>query len=152
MLSSILETLSESSSSEERHYSSDFDSSDSFTSESSENSYSNFSPAEEDIVEEDNRNTCIIVSSDEESMELEHSIIPSAPLTPGSQLEQCLQNFSGPYSREEIDTKHYTYYKQDSYDFDAIMKLQSSNPQNYLWLLSPVGVPGCVARVLFSSS
>lgn len=103
-------------------------------------------------MEEDNRNKCIIVSSDEESMELEHPITPSAPLTPGAQLEQCLQNFSGPYSREEIETKHYTYYMQDSCDLDAIMELQSSNPQNHLRFLSPVGLPGCVARVLFSSS
>ncbi|XP_035513613.1 histone-lysine N-methyltransferase SETD1B-A-like [Morone saxatilis] len=143
------ESFSESSSSEESEYSSDFDSSDSFSSESfEESSYSDLSPEDEDMEEdgeedgEDNGSgECIVISSDEESMELEPPVTPSAPLTPGAQLELDLQDWSAPFHREETEENQYTSSQQDSCDLDPLMELQTSEPQNHLQLLSPIGIP-----------
>ncbi|XP_027133714.1 histone-lysine N-methyltransferase SETD1B-A [Larimichthys crocea] len=142
------ETFSESSSSEDSEYSSDFDSSDSFASESFEDS--DLSPEDEDMEEDgedDGSAECIVISSDEESMELEPPVTPSAPLTPGAQLELELelelelQDWPAPFHREETEENHYTSCQQDTCDLDAIMELQSSEPQDHLQLLSPIGLP-----------
>ncbi|KAM9360692.1 histone-lysine N-methyltransferase SETD1B-A-like [Symphorus nematophorus] len=130
---------SESSSSEERDYSSDFDSSDSFSSESFEDSsYSDLSPDDEDMEEdcEDDRSggECIVISSEdeEESMELEPPVTPSAPLTPGAQLELDLQDWSAQETEENLFTPC---------QHDTMMELQTSEPQDHLQLLSPIGLP-----------
>lgn len=136
--SSSLENFSDSSSSEESEYSSDFDSSDSFASESSEeSSCSDLSTEDEGMEEEghedDNSRECIVLSSDDESMELERPVTPIAPLTPGAELELCMQDWSGTC-------------QQDTCDLDIIMELQTSEPQDRLRLLSPLGLPGCVGQ------
>lgn len=97
---------------------------------------------EEEEHEDDSSGECIILSSDEESMELEPPVTPSAPLTPGAQLELCMQDWSGPFHREETAVNQYT--SCHTCDLDTIMELQTSEPQDRLLLLSPIGPPGCV--------
>lgn len=154
-LFSIIETFSESSSSEESEYSSDFDSDDSFSSESFEDSSSSdLSPEDEDIEEDgedDGSGECIVISSDEESMELEPPVTPSAPLTPGAQLELGLQDWSAEFHREETEENRYTSCQQDTCDLDAMMELQTSKPQDHLRPLSPIGLPGYMSSMLYSS-
>lgn len=154
-LFSIIETFSESSSSEESEYSSDFDSDDSFSSESFEDSSSSdLSPEDEDIEEDgedDGSGECIVISSDEESMELEPPVTPSAPLTPGAQLELSLQDWSAEFHREETEENRYTSCQQDTCDLDAMMELQTSKPQDHLRPLSPIGLPGYMSSMLYSS-
>lgn len=138
---SVAETSFESS-----EYSSDLDSSDSFTSESFEDSsYSDLSPEDENMEDErqgDDSVECIVVSSDEESMELEPPVTPSAPLTPGAQLELCMHHCSG----QETEVNQNSSCRQDTSELDNIMKLHIDKPQETLLLLSPVGLPGlCLA-------
>lgn len=133
-LSSTAETSSESSCSGESEYSSDFDSSDSFSSDSSEgSSYSNLSPEDEDM-EEDNedcrRVECIVILSDEEPMELEPPLNSAAPLTPGAQFDLGLQHWSDPFQRDEREENQYASLQQDSCDMDALMELQIRDPQD----------------------
>ncbi|XP_049434823.1 histone-lysine N-methyltransferase SETD1B-A-like isoform X3 [Epinephelus fuscoguttatus] len=138
------ETFSESSSSEEGEYSSDFNTSDSISSESFEDSsYSDFSPEDEDMEEDgDGSGECIIVSSDEESMELEPPVTPSAPLTPGAQLELGLQDWADPFHREGTAENQYASCRQDACcDLDIMMELQTSEPQDHLRPPSPIGLP-----------
>ncbi|KAM7018090.1 histone-lysine N-methyltransferase SETD1B-A-like [Tautogolabrus adspersus] len=132
---------SESSLSVESEYSSD--SSDSFTSESFEDSSdSDLSPDEDSEDSYDDRSgDCIVISSDEESMELEPPVTPSAPLTPGAQLELELQDWSTPSHREETEEKEFTSYQQEICVLDAMMELQNSKPQDILHPLSPTGLP-----------
>lgn len=99
---------------------------------------------EEEEHEDDSSGECIILSSDEELMELEPPVTPSAPLTPGAQLELCMQEWSGPFHREDTGVNQYTSCQQDTCDLDTIMELQTSEPQDRLRLLSPIGLPGCV--------
>ncbi|XP_045889679.1 histone-lysine N-methyltransferase SETD1B-like isoform X1 [Micropterus dolomieu] len=139
------ESFSESSSSEESESSSDMDSSDSFSSGSFEDSsYSDLSPEDEGMEEdgEDDRSCeCIVISSDEESMELEPPVTPSAPLTPGAQLELGLQDWSDPFHREETEDNQYSCCQQDTCGLDATMELQTIEPQDHLLPLSPIGLP-----------
>ncbi|XP_071340239.1 histone-lysine N-methyltransferase SETD1B-A-like [Trachinotus anak] len=128
------ETSSESSSSGESEYSSEFDSSDSFSSDSFEDSsYFNLSPESEDMEEDDKysrSDECIVILSDEESMELEPPLNSAAPLTPGAQLDLCLQDWAD----------QYTSCQQDTCDLDVLMELQSREPQD-LQPPSPLGFP-----------
>ncbi|XP_060895027.1 histone-lysine N-methyltransferase SETD1B-A-like [Labrus mixtus] len=139
------ETCSESSLSEESECSSNLDSSDSFTSESFEDSSdSDLSPEEDTEGSGDDRSgDCIIISSDEESMELEPPVTPSAPLTPGAQLELELelQDWSTPSHREETEENEFTSFQQEICDLDTMMELQTSKPQEILHPLSPIGLP-----------
>ncbi|XP_070820831.1 histone-lysine N-methyltransferase SETD1B-A-like [Chaetodon trifascialis] len=137
------ETSSQSSSSEDGESSSDFDSSDSFASDSFEDSsYSELSPEDmEEDGEEDTSGECIVISSDEESMELEPPVTPLAPLTPGAQLELDLQDWSAPSHMEDAEENQYASCQQDTCDMDAMMELQTSEPQDHLLLLSPLGLP-----------
>ncbi|KAM7416241.1 hypothetical protein PAMA_018355 [Pampus argenteus] len=129
------ETFTESSSSDRSDCSSDFDSSDSLSSESFEDSsYSDLSP-EEDNMEEGRSGECIVISSDEELMELEPPVTPSAPLTPGSQLEQELQDWSDPFCSEEPEEDRYTSQQ----GLNVMMALQTSEPQD-LQPPSPIGL------------
>lgn len=140
-LFSVAETSFESS-----EYSSDLDSSDSFTSESFEDSsYSDLSPEDENTEDErqgDDSGECIVVSSDEESMELEPPVTPSAPLTPGAQLELCMHHCSG----QETEVNQNTSCRRDTCELDNITELHIDEHQETLLLLSPVGLPGlCLA-------
>ncbi|KAK5871200.1 hypothetical protein PBY51_004092 [Eleginops maclovinus] len=131
------EPSSESSSSEDSEYSSDFDSSDSFSSESYENSsFSDLSRENENMEEEDGdrRVECVFISSDEESMELELPVTPSAPLTPGAKLELELQEWP--------DTCHWEEREENQFlSCLDMMELQTSEPQHHLQPLSPIGLP-----------
>lgn len=89
--------------------------------------------------EDDRSGECIVISSDEESMELEPPVTPSAPLTPGSQLDLGLQDWSDPFSREEPEENQYTSQQ----GLDVMMELQTSEPQD-LQPPSPIGLPGQV--------
>lgn len=154
-LPSVIESFSESSSSEESESSSDMDSSDSFSSGSFEDSsYSDLSPEDEGMEEdgEDDRSgECIVISSDEESMELEPPVTPSAPLTPGAQLELGLQDWSDPFHREETEDNQYSCCQQDTCGLDATMELQTIEPQDHLLPLSPIGLPGYIPSMLWNS-
>ncbi|KAM9858173.1 histone-lysine N-methyltransferase SETD1B-A-like [Aulostomus maculatus] len=139
--SSVSETFSESSSSEESDSSSNFDSSDSFSSESFEDSsYSDLSSDDTDSTEEgvkDNRSgECVVISSDEESMEIELPVTPSAPLTPGAQLEMDLQDWSDPFNRGEPEESK----SIGQLDLDVPMELQLSDHRD-LQPPSPIGLP-----------
>ena len=146
-LYSVIETSSTSGSSEESEYSSDFDSSDSLSSDSFEDSsYSDLSPEDEDMEEdgEDDRSgECLVISSgdEEESMELEPPATPSAPLTPGAQLELDLQDWSA----QDTEENQFTSCQRDT-----MMELQTSVPQDHLRLLSPIGLPGYMSSMLYS--
>uniref|UniRef100_UPI0037E801B2 histone-lysine N-methyltransferase SETD1B-like n=1 Tax=Semicossyphus pulcher TaxID=241346 RepID=UPI0037E801B2 len=135
------ESFSESSSSEESDNSSQFDSSDSFSSESFEDSScSDIGPDDEDMEEDredDRRVDCIVISSDEESMELEPPVTPSAPLTPGAQLELEMQDWSAPFHTEETEENQFNCCPV----LDAMMELQTSECQDHLRPLSPIGLP-----------
>ncbi|XP_069380182.1 histone-lysine N-methyltransferase SETD1B-A-like [Paralichthys olivaceus] len=139
------EIFSDSCSSGESEYeSSDFDSADSFSSGSFEDSSSsNLSPEDDEAMEEEEEHNrsygCIVISSDEESMELEPSLDSAAPLTPGAQLDLCLQDWSDPLHTEDRENQC-TDCQQDSQDFDALMELQTSAPQD-LQPPSPLGLP-----------
>lgn len=104
------------------------------------------------MEEDDGRSDeCIVISSDEESMELESPVTPSAPLTPGAQLELDLQDWSDSFHREETEENQYTFCQQDTCDLDVMMELQTSEPQDHLQPLSPIGLPGYMSSMLYSS-
>ncbi|XP_022608437.1 histone-lysine N-methyltransferase SETD1B-A-like [Seriola dumerili] len=138
------DSFSESCSSGESEYSSDFDSSDSLFSESFEDSSSsNLSPEDEDMEkdDEDDRSVeCIVILSDEESMELGPPLNSAAPLTPGAQLDLCMQDWSDPFQRGEREESQYTSCQQHTCDMDALMELQPREPQD-LQPPSPLGLP-----------
>ncbi|XP_049619603.1 histone-lysine N-methyltransferase SETD1B-A-like [Syngnathus scovelli] len=124
VLGDVLSFSSECSSSEV--CSTDWDCPDSFTSESSENSsYCDFSSEDDDNVDlEDNKKNgeglkCVVISSDEESVEVEPPVTPSAPLTPGAQLE--LHDLSDPSNREKAEENEYMHQEH------AMMALQPSS-------------------------
>ncbi|XP_077378019.1 histone-lysine N-methyltransferase SETD1B-A-like [Festucalex cinctus] len=128
VLSSDSEAYSECSSSED--FLSDSDTTDSFTSESyDDSSYSDFSSEEDDdlvdnVLDGDGLE-CIVIHSDEESMDLEPPVTPSAPLTPGAQLE--LQDLSDPSDREKAEENQ--YMQQEHVMMDAhFSKLQELQP------------------------
>lgn len=118
------------------------DSSESFASESSDDSsFSGLGPGSESM--EDGKQgasqECITISSDEESMELELPATPSAPLTPGAQLELCAQHWSG----LEAEVNRHSAGPHETRELDNIMKLSDvDKTQETMLLLSPVGLPG----------
>lgn len=106
---SATEIFSESSSSEESDYSSDFESTNSFYSGSSEDTSSDLGTEDEEMAwdeENEQRVDCIVISSDEDSVELEPPATPSAPLTPGPQLDQDLQNWFHRCHSEQTEETH----------------------------------------------
>ncbi|XP_037831782.1 histone-lysine N-methyltransferase SETD1B-A [Kryptolebias marmoratus] len=122
----VEEKFSESSASEESEYSSD--SSELFSSESLEDLSSDISTEYEDMEEdnEDSRSVeCIVISSDEESVELELPLSPSAPLTPGAQLDFDLNDWLDGCEREQTEETHPSCL-QDTSDSDSVMELQPS--------------------------
>lgn len=119
---------------ESSDYSSD---SESFTSESSDESPL-FDLSLENQSGEDEKQSggqeCITISSDEESMELELPATPSAPLTPGAQLELCVQGWSG----QEAGVN-----QQGTHELDNVIELHDVNmSQETLLLLTSSGLPG----------
>lgn len=130
-------------------FSSDLDSSDSSRSESSEeSSYSELSLENEDMQEEqredDSSDDCIIVSSDDESMQIEAPVTPLAPLTPGAELDLRLQNWSGPFDAEDPEDGRCDSCQHDICELDSVSAFQSSDSQEYAPSQSLVGFPGCM--------
>ncbi|XP_034396703.1 histone-lysine N-methyltransferase SETD1B-A-like [Cyclopterus lumpus] len=135
------DTFSESSSPEDTESSADFVSSDLFSGSFEDSFYSDLSLEDEEMEEDSRSRVCIVISSDEESMELELPVTPPAPLTPGAQLELGLQDWSDPFHKEETEENQYTSCQQDSCDSDIMIELQTSEPHNHLRPLSPIGRP-----------
>ncbi|XP_074525821.1 histone-lysine N-methyltransferase SETD1B-A-like [Halichoeres trimaculatus] len=131
------EMCSESSSSEETDTSSDLDSSDSFE----DSSYSELSPDDVHMENDSEEDDCIVISSDDESMELESPISPSAPLTPGAQLDLDLQEWTTFSHMEETEENQHTSCQEDFGDLDPLMELQTRERGDHLQPLSPVGFP-----------
>ncbi|TNN86481.1 Histone-lysine N-methyltransferase SETD1B-A [Liparis tanakae] len=131
-------TFSESSSPESSEYSSDFDSSDSFSGSFEDSSHSDLSLEDEEMEEDSRSRACIVISSDEESMELEPPVTPPAPLTPGAQLELGLQDWSDPFYKEPEENQ-YTSCQRDACDSDLTTELHTSEPHNRLRPPSPIG-------------
>nr|XP_057925999.1 histone-lysine N-methyltransferase SETD1B-A-like isoform X2 [Doryrhamphus excisus] len=132
VLDSSNETYSEYSSSEESDCLSSLDSSDSFTSESYEDSsYTEDNDVEDDVMSSE-VDDCIVLSSDEESMELEPPVTPSAPLTPGAQLELILEDWSD--NSEEAEVNNYMH-QEDVILGLRIIRSHEFEPQ------SPIGLP-----------
>ncbi|XP_013862650.1 histone-lysine N-methyltransferase SETD1B-A [Austrofundulus limnaeus] len=117
------ESLSESFASEGSEFSSD--SSELFSSESSEDLSSDISTEYEDMEDnEDNRSVeCIVISSDEESVPPS----PSAPLTPGAQLELELTHWLDVCEREQTETDHPSCLRDTR---DSVTELQPSETWN----------------------
>lgn len=81
-------------------------------------------------MEEENRSAeCIVISSDEESVDLEPSRSPSAPLTPGAQLDLDLNNWLGVREKEQAEEKHPSCL-QDTSDSDSVMEVQHRDTWN----------------------
>lgn len=119
LLLSTTESFSESFASEGSEFSSD--SSELLSSESFENLSSDISTEYEDVEDnEDNRSVeCIVISSDEESVPPS----PSAPLTPGAQLELELNDWLDVCGRGQTETNHPS-------DSDSVMELRPSEAWN----------------------
>ncbi|KAM4745808.1 histone-lysine N-methyltransferase SETD1B-A-like [Anableps anableps] len=130
------ERLSESSASEESDYSSD--SSDSFPSESLDDSSSDLSSRHEEEDVDDRRGECIVISSDEESVELDLSVTPTAPLTPGAQLDLDLEDWLESCRKDQPE-ETYTARLQESSDVDSMVELQHCEPSDSE-LISPIGL------------
>lgn len=148
----FIETFSETSSSVESEYSSDLETSDSFFSESFEDSSSDLSSEDEEMQDDkDSRSEeCIVISSDEDSVELGAPLTPSsAPLTPGAQLDKDLQDWSDLFQRAETEENHYTSCHQHTFDLDAMMELEPSQPED-LQPPSPIGLPGYMSPCCIS--
>ncbi|XP_032433451.1 histone-lysine N-methyltransferase SETD1B-A-like [Xiphophorus hellerii] len=125
------ERLSESSTSEELDYSSE--SSESFDDLSSDLSSQHDDTEEEEEQEEDDRSDdkCIVISSDEESVELELIVTPSAPLTPGAQLELDLEDWLESRRRDQME--------QNCSDVDSMVELQPGEHSDSELIL-PIGL------------
>ncbi|XP_056889038.1 histone-lysine N-methyltransferase SETD1B-like [Takifugu flavidus] len=127
-------------------FSSDLDSSDSSHSESSEeSSYSELSLENEDMQEEqradDSSEDCIIVSSDDESMLIEAPMTPLAPLTPGAELDLCLENWSGPFDAEDPEDGRCNSCQHDICELDPVSGFQNSDSPEYAPSQPLVGFP-----------
>lgn len=134
-------------------FSSDLDSSDSSHSQSSEeSSYSELS-LEHDMREEqrvdDSSDDCIIVSSDDESMQIEAPMTPLAPLTPGAELDLCLQSWAGPFDTEDPEDGRCISRQRDICGPDSVSAFHSSDSQEYAPSQSLVAFPGCMFKILW---
>ncbi|KAM8885096.1 histone-lysine N-methyltransferase SETD1B-A-like [Spinachia spinachia] len=138
-----LDAFSESSSSEDSEHSSEFDSSDSFSQSFEDSSYSDLSPEDEETEEEADRSgVCIVISSDEESMELEPPVTPSAPFTPSARLDLGLQDWSDPDHDEETEENPERSCQRGTFHLDVMMDLQTSGARrNSPRPPSPAGCP-----------
>lgn len=122
------------------------ESSESFTSEDS--FFSDLGPGSERLEDgkQGGSQECITISSDEESMELELPSTPSAPLTPGAQLELCAQH----WSEQEAEVNQHSADPLETCELDKIIKLHDvDKSQETLLLLSPLGLPGlCLMQMI----
>lgn len=147
----------ESYSSEDSEYLSESDSSDSSFEESEDFSDYDSSSDQETEEEEEtdgdadevNREVeCVVLSSDEEEMDLEPPATPSAPLTPGTELD--LLDGSEPVLRDQPwEEKHSVCLTRDVFGRtsctsrpDPGMELLSSEHHHDLQAPSPIGLPG----------
>lgn len=147
----------ESYSSEDSEYLSESDSSDSSFEESEDfsdyDSSSNQETEEEEETDGDadevNREVeCVVLSSDEEEMDLEPPATPSAPLTPGTELD--LLDGSEPVLRDQPGEEKYSVcLTRDVFGRtsstsrpDPGMELLSSEHHHDLQAPSPIGLPG----------
>ncbi|MED6244199.1 hypothetical protein ATANTOWER_030901 [Ataeniobius toweri] len=128
---SVAERLSESIASEESNYSWD-----SFPSESFDDSSSDLSSRHEGMEEEDaddRSEECIVISSDEDLMELELSVTPTAPLTPGAQLDlDWLESCHRAQTGENCPA-----CLHENSDVDSMVELQHCDSPD-LELISPI--------------
>lgn len=141
--SSTTDRLSESSSSEESDDLSD--SYESFPSKRFDDSSSNLdSPhgdTEEEEEEEDDRSDeCIVISSDEDSVELELSVTPTAPLTPGAQLDLDLEDWLESCRGDQTE-EGCTACLQENSDVDSMVELQNCGPSDSE-IMSPIQLEG----------
>lgn len=131
------------SASEGSEYSSD--PSDSYSSERFEDSsFSDTGPEDEGMQEdaEDHRSVeYVVISSDEEAMEYEAPHTPSAPLTPGAQLDVDPQDWSNSFDKADTKENQSSFRRRDICDLHVRMDLQNSEPQD-LQPPSPIGRPG----------
>ncbi|XP_055017321.1 histone-lysine N-methyltransferase SETD1B-like isoform X1 [Boleophthalmus pectinirostris] len=126
VISSDLDTFSDSSNSEVSESSSDFDSSDSFDSESDLST--------EDMEEDKRTDECIVISSDEdeedeESMELESPHTPPTPHTPQTPkavLDLDLPDWLEPFQAHGVynDDNEEIFCPQDTHDTAVMLDLQ----------------------------
>uniref|UniRef100_A0A087YG44 RRM domain-containing protein n=1 Tax=Poecilia formosa TaxID=48698 RepID=A0A087YG44_POEFO len=137
------ERLSESSASEESDYSSE--SSESFDDSSSDLSSQHDDTEEEEEEDDRSDDKCIVISSDEESVELELIATPTAPLTPGAQLELDLEDWLESRRRDQTE-QNCTAGLQGSSDVDSIVELQHCDHSDSE-LISPIGLEGNCFRV-----
>lgn len=124
-------------------------------SESFEDLSSDISTENEDMEEDNSSVECIVISSDEELVDLELSLSPPAPLTPGAQLDLDLNDWLGVCEKEQMEEKHPSCL-QDTSDSDSVMELQPRGT----WNRQPfsdaelagnfVFVPNCFSLPLFS--
>lgn len=90
----------------------------------------------------------IIVSSDEESMQMEAPMTPLAPLTPGAELDLSLPSWSGPFNVEDSEDSHCNSL-QDAGVLDSVGAFQTSESQEYPHPLSLGGFPGCMFKIVY---
>ncbi|XP_029960005.1 histone-lysine N-methyltransferase SETD1B-like [Salarias fasciatus] len=137
------ESFSDGSSLEEsQSESSDFDSSDSSSSESFEDSFSDLSTDGEDMEEqEDNSKSeeSIVISSDDDPMELEPPLTPVAPLTP----DPGLQDWSDLFHREQSEEDQDTPGVESCHDMELKMPAWSLDFQESAENLRPLTPTGC---------
>lgn len=98
---------------------------------------------------DDSSEDCIIVSSDDESMQIEAPATPLAPLTPGAELDLCLRNWSGPFDAEDREDRHCDSCQRDICEPDSVSAFQSSDPREYAHPLSLLGFPGCMLKIMW---
>ena len=125
------------------------DSSESYSSEVTEDSsYQDSSSTEDEGAPEDSVETrsidCVVISSDEESMELEPPATPSAPLTPGAQLDLDLREWSERDLREAPGGGQRAISHCDTSELDIAMEFQPSASPDHLRPPSPIGVAGLI--------
>lgn len=92
-----------------------------------------------------------MISSDEESVELELIVTPSAPLTPGAQLELDLEDWLESRCGDQME-QNFTASLQESSDVDSMVELQPCEHSDSELIL-PIGLEGNCFRVfcIFSS-
>ncbi|CDQ65630.1 unnamed protein product [Oncorhynchus mykiss] len=161
---SLSEVSEESYSSEDSEYLSESDSSDSSFEESEDFSDYDSSSDQETEEEEEtdgdadevNREVeCVVLSSDEEEMDLEPPATPSAPLTPGTELD--LLDGSEPVLRDQPwEEKHSVCLTRDVFGRtsctsrpDPGMELLSSEHHHDLQAPSPIGLPDSTKQSVY---
>lgn len=84
---------------------------------------------------------CILVLSDEESMQMETPATPVAPRTPGAELDPCLPNWAGPFHVEDTEDGP---CQRHTCQLQSGSALQSKDYQESPHRLLLAGSQGCV--------